>query len=304
MSVNVVWSETSLDADNRSHYAIATLVNHAFDRAELGCIHRNGFHQLPPDADGAIVVIHGEHEVRKAAQVLENINRLKWAVSIVIGDDWSVFPTEYLRGSRRKVWQQMPIPGVHDWVDRKLICGYAHDTENWLAHYEEQKRYRTLDWFFAGQINHPGRKQCVTQLKMIPCGFLHESPAFWSGLSRAEYFQKLASCKIAPCPSGAATPDTIRLAEALEAGCVPIAEDKWPPTFPRKNFSPGKTGYWRYVLGEEPPFPILNEWHQLPPIYDQVMCEWPENQRRLQSWWADYKQKMWRWLTEDVNAVR
>jgi hypothetical protein len=303
--LNCVWSETSLDPDSRSHYAIATLVNNALDRAELGFIHRNGFKQLPADADGAVVIIHGEHQVSQVDEVMDGINRLKWSVIIVIGDDMAQFPSDKLLDPRRKVWLQMPVPRQHDRIDRKLICGYPHDAPAYIALCEKELRDKPLNWFYSGQVNHLNRRQCVAQLKMMPAGsgFLNESPGFWSGLPRDEYYRKLASCKVAPCPTGAATPDTLRLGEALEAGCVPIVEDRWPPGFPRKG-QPGLTGYWRYVLGEEPPFPTLVNWADFPALYEKALSGWPSNRDQLQEWWRGYKQKMWAWLKEDVDTAR
>lgn len=301
--MNCVWSETSLDPDNRSHYAIATLVNNALDRAELGFIHRNGFKELPNTGEGAVVIVHGEHEAPRAEEVIRNILALPWAVVIIIGDDMAQFPADRLLGSRRKVWVQMAVPGRHDNVSRKIICGYPHDAPAFLAHCEKEKRERPLDWFYSGQVNHLNRRQCILQLRMIHRGLLVESPGFWQGLPRDEYYRKLSSCKVAPCPTGAATPDTLRFAEALEAGCVPIVEDKWPPGFPRGG-RPGMTGYWKYVLGEEPPFPVLTNWSDFPMLFDNALREWPINRDRLQEWWVGYKGKMARWLEEDVNSVR
>jgi len=299
--INCVWSENPISADNRSWYGLSTLINNAMDKAELGLVHRNGFKQLPPDADGAVVVIHGGHQVSEAAQLFNQINRLSWSVTIVIGDEEGAFPTQGLVGPRRRLWVQMPIPGVHDHATRKIICGYPHDTPIFLIHCEKELREKPLGWFYAGQVNHQWRRECVTQLKMMNQGFLLESPGFWSGLERGEYYKKFASCKVAPCPAGACTPDTLRVAEALEAGCVPVVEDRWPPFFPRRGHK--ETSFWRYVLGEEPPFPTIVHWSDFPMAYDQALRDWPGNRDKLQDWWKGYKERMKNWLEEDVNAV-
>jgi len=282
---------------------MATLVNNSLDKAELGFVHRNGFKQLPADVDGAVVIIHGSHQLTDVDAVVGDIVRLKWSVSIVICDEEGVFPINRLTGLRRKVWIQMPIPKVHDIADRRLICGYPNDAPVYLQHCQKEMKERPLNWFYSGQVNHQRRRECIAQLKMTNHGFLFESPTFWGGLPRDEYYQKLASCKVAPCPSGAATPDTFRVWESLEAGCVPVVEDKWPPFFPRLG-GYGQTGYWKLVLGEDPPFPVLTDWRDWPALIDQSLRDWPVNRDRLQEWWKGYKAKMTRWLEEDVNAVR
>jgi len=304
--LNAVWSEGSLDADDRSHYALCTLVNLTLDQAEgLGFVHRNGWDKMPADADGAVVLVHGGHQLATARDVISRVEKLGWAVTIVFGDEEGLFPTAPLKGPRHKVWVQMPVPGVHDHADRRLICGYPHDCPAYLLQCEKEKRpgERPLNWAYIGQVNNENRRRCVAQLKMTNHGFLHEAPRFWSGgIERDEYYRKLASCKVAPCPTGAATPDTLRVAEALEAGCVPIVEDRWPPGRPRGSSM--KTGYWNYVLQETPPFPMLTDWQEWPRLLDNVLHDWPHNRNLISVWWHGYKQRMCRWLEEDVRAVR
>ena len=300
MSLSCVWSETSLDPDSRSHYGIATLLNNALDRAELGFIHRNGFKELPPDTQGAVVIIHGTHEASTANQVVNNIDRLTWSVVIVIGDEAAIFPTDRLYRPRRKVWIQMPVPVRHDIADRRLICGYPHDAPAFLEHYKGLPR--PYDWSFAGQVNHPHRRQCVEVLRAMHNGYLFESPTFWNGIPRDEYYKVLAQSKVVACPPGAATPDTLRVAEALEAGCIPVADDRWPPGFPR-NGAVGMMGYWRYVLGEEPPFPLIRDWRDFPAIVAQQLVGGTEKADRIQSWWQGYKGRMREWLRDDVTSV-
>jgi hypothetical protein len=47
------------------------------------------------------------------------------------------------------------------------------------------------------------------------------------------YYRQMADAKVAPAPSGPETPDSFRLFEALESGCVPIADTR----VPKNNFS-------------------------------------------------------------------
>jgi len=301
--INCVWSETSLDADNRSHYAIATLVNNALDRAELGFVHRNGFKQLPSDADGAVVIVHGEHQVNKSQELFNDLTRLKWAVVIVIGDDGALFPSEFIHGclpkGRCKLWLQMAVPQRHHFIDRRIICGFPHDAPAFLGH--ELGKDRIYEWSYAGQVNHRWRRECVNVLRNLPKGYLYESPGFWNGIPRDQYYRVMAQSKIVACPAGACTPDTLRMAEALEAGCVPIVEDRWPPNFPR-GASGVTTGYWRWVLGEQPPFPIITDWSQFPSMLAEHLVDWENRALRLKFWWHMYKEKQWRWLEEDVRT--
>lgn len=300
--LNCVWSETSLDADNRSHYGIATLVNNALDRAELGFVHRNGFAQLSADAAGAVVIVHGEHQARAFQRTVDDVNRLGWAVVIVIGDDAALFPLERFDRNRRKFWVQMAVPGRHDWADRKLICGFPHDAPAFLEHCKDLPRRYV--WSFSGQVNHAWRRECLAQLQTMPDGFVMQTPGFWQGLDRAEYYKLLAESKFVVCPSGACTPDTLRVAEALEAGAIPVADDRFPPGYPRRA-QPGyvTTGYWRYALGVEPPFPTLTNWAEFSGVLDEWSRDYELRRHNLQAWWQGYKKQMSRWLEDDVHEL-
>lgn len=293
--IDVVWSENPISDDNRSWYATSTLLNLTLDRAEVGFVHRNGFKELPADSPGAVVIIHGEHQRAEWPVLREQVARLGWALIVIIGDEPGVFPSQHMRGNRRKIWIQFPVPGRHDYADHYLMCSYPPDcTAHLLAYKDSPRQY---DWSFAGQVQNPNRARCVVQLKMLHCGYLYTSERFWHGLPRDEYYKIMAATKIVACPTGSCTPDTIRVAEALEFGCVPVAEDSWADHFRRPP------GYWKYVLGEEPPFPTVTQWDQFPVILDRELKAWPDNANRLQVWWAEYKRRMCSWLIDDLRSV-
>ncbi len=291
--INCVWAEGSLEADNRSRYATNTLLNNALDKSEVGFVHRNGFAELSGGASGAVVVIHGEHQKDQVTELADRVARLDWALTIVMGDEPRVFPSQRFTGPRRKVWRQYPIPGRHDHEDRRLIAGYPSDCPAHLFHLKGEMRRKPLDFSFMGQVANSSRRACVAQLRGLPNGHVYESPGFWQGLPREEYYRIMAESKIVACPAGGAFPESLRLGEGLEAGCVPIVED----------YRFNGVSYWRHVLGEEPPFPVLLNWSEFPQLLNQTLSGWPANRDRLQVWWAEYKKRMCGWLVEDLNAI-
>jgi hypothetical protein len=266
-----------------------------------GFTHHSTFAECPAGAKGAVIVVHGGNQQGRSAQVLVDADTLKWAVVIVMCDDESAFNTKLLLSPKRKLWQQMPIPGKHDFCDRFLICGYPHDAKMEIAKARalyEGTVQKDLDWFFAGQITHSRRHHCCHFLEAMPRGILVKTEGFYQGLPHDEYFRNMVRCKVVPCPAGPVTPDTIRLAEALEAGCVPIADNK------PGNRSDYPSGYWPFVLKQTPPFHILNEWSLLPETMRSELARWDERNRELQIWWQNYKASMYDWLREDIATLR
>ena len=103
------------------------------------------------------------------------------------------------------------------------------------------------------------REECVSQLRHLQNGRLLETQQFYSGMEHKEYFVTLGQAKVIPCPSGPVCSDTFRLAEALEAGCIPIIDERpgWKDNHPR--------GFWNMVFPQGFPFPLLQNWNELPP---------------------------------------
>src|SRR3989304_52293 len=144
----------------------------------------------------------------------------------------------------------------HKSVDGFLGDGWPPDAPELIK--EAGLGDKSIDWFFAGQITHIRRQQCKKVLDSIKkdkryIGHLVETEKFTEGLPHKEYYNYMASAKVAPCPAGPETPDTFRFYEALEAGCVPIADDKT-----RKDEK--RTNYWRKRFRQERRLPVISGW--------------------------------------------
>ena len=261
-------------------------------------MHYSTMSQLPTDAQHAIIVVNGGHEQGLERTIWTELNRLQWSVVIVIGDEESKFQTKDLQGPNRKIWQQNPTPKIHAFADRFLICGYPSNTQKIMTLYDRTSNVRPFDWFFAGQVTHARRHQCTRVLAGIPNGVLRATKHFFAqDLTQTDYYGTMVKAKIVPCPGGPCTPDTFRLAEALEAGCLPIADDQ-----PGLRGYP--TGYWENVFGERPPFPIIRDWSTLPDVMRQELKQWPHNRNRAFEWWQNYRSRMHQWLRDDIQELQ
>ena len=295
--IPVIWHEGVLSWEKRSRYGMSTLLNEMFDNTrEFEFIHCSTMADLPQNAAEAIVVIHGEHEFNRVDQIEQDLNRLGRSIVVLACDEPGIFPAARIIRPNRKLWIQTPNPHL-PYGDRFMICGYPHDIHMHLANMDAQSADRPLDWFFAGQVTHGRRQMCMAQLRGMSGGRLFETPGFWQGMPRDIYYKNMTLAKVVPCPSGPATPDSMRVAEALEAGCVPIVD----ALCSRGNYP---LGYWDTVLKQKPPFRLIEDWTTLPQVMAEELAKWPANRDTLVQWWLAYKNSMCDWLREDVKALR
>lgn len=244
---------------------------------------------------GAIVIVNGRTHTRDTEAINTDIAHLKWCLFIDTGDEEALFPWRDVHHPLMRVWVMLPRMNQHDDVSFHIPNGYRPQTKELLdmMPIPDEREY---DFFFAGQVTHARREQCVEAARELSNGVIIETHSFGeAAITYPEYLSYLTHSKIALCPSGPETPDTFRVWEALEAGCVPIVDQ-----FATNNQSPG---FWQYLLKENPPFPIVSYWDKLPELLPELLKEYPENANRCFAWWQQYKRKLKFRLEDDVKEL-
>lgn len=140
----------------------------------------------------------------------------------------------------------------------------------WLKHYLSlSKEYLT----FSKKV--PSCKENI---------YLLSSKGFSHGYNVGLYSATMEDSIFSPCPAGN-SPETIRLYDALECGCIPITLNH---EFITSKEALGAIG--------QPPFPILSTWDELPEFLEQKKIALASNsseiealQRDCITWWQDYK---------------
>lgn len=275
-----------------------------FDHSMWRPVAAHYFEDRPPeDGEGAVVIVPGRYHDRPGdiTALNEALRPLPWCLLIVTSDEANQFPVEFVSHPRMKVWVQTPNPARGAHRDAfPFGVGYAPQTRHMLAtEGAPQAELRPLDAWFAGQVTHLRRSQCIDGLRNCwdhEVDFI-ETEGFTQGVDHETYARLLASCKVAPCPSGPITPDTFRLWEALEAGCVPLADAFAPADNTRE-------GYWDWVAPGAP-FPQVHRWSELPEMLRQVVDHdnWPAVANRVGAWWEGYKRDLAYRLRDDVSAL-
>jgi hypothetical protein len=265
------------------------MLNECFDLME--CTHWSGWAVMPTDISGAIVVVHGGNEHEHAEAINGLIQPLKWVIFVVIGDEAAQFDHSLINHPNIRRWTQNPKPGVTPKADRYLICGYPNDCREELRQIGTIQK--TFDWFFAGQMSHARRHAMGAALDDCGNGLIIPTAGFGQGVNHSTYYRYMAKAKIVPCPSGPETADSYRMAEALEAGAVPILD---------ACALDGRLGYWELVFGKHS-FPVIEDWATLPSVMDAVLHDYDRYQRLTQYEWKRYKVAMRNWLAQDLIKV-
>jgi hypothetical protein len=135
-------------------------------------------------------------------------------------------------------------------------------------------------------------KNCHPHLNLLG------SSGFSNGYNVGLYSAIMEDSIFAPCPAGN-SPETIRLYDALESGCIPISLDH---EFIKSTNALSAIG--------TPPFKILNNWNELPEflIESQKKLEAnPEIFNHLQSecilWWDCYKKYLMKNIKNEISNL-
>lgn len=256
-----------------------------WDQALLEDIFKDSRFTHDMESEGSIYVVSGEYT--NAKEVNEIIKKWKWVILIVTSDEQSRFAVEKIRHPNIRVWIMYPKQGRHDDYDR-LPLGYTPHTRENLELVDKD-----LDFFFSGQVTHKRREECVKHLSNVENGLVCETEGFTQGLEPKEYIGYMNRAKTAPAPSGPVCADSFRCYEALEAGAVPIADNR---------SLAGDRNYFKYLF-ENPAFPTLDHYQSLPGYIEDQVKEYPAKNNRVQAWWLRYKKQLKQRIIDQVTEL-
>lgn len=275
------------------------LVKSIFD--DLGYDYSQDYDHFDYGMMAGIVVIPARHHIGMEERINAELAKLPKVKLILIGDEEGGFDVDKISHNDIEIFVQNPNPEQHDKYKR-IGTGFP---KHMLENLPTELPKKDLDFFFAGQSTYHApelrppmnvnyrRQEMAEQLEKLPKGKLVRSKGFTQGVEPKDYYADMARAKVAPCPSGPELPDTFRLFEALELGCVPIV-DEVVHKFGRepKEYD----GYWEWFFGEVPPFPIIKNYVGLPDAVKFGVDNYPDLNNKVQAWW--YQQK-WK-LKEDL----
>lgn len=242
--------------------------------------HTVGIENCAPTENIGILMIPGRHSLEHYDDLNRCAEKFKKVVFFIYGDEEGCLHSDWLKHPDKRIWWAMPPFAHKQAVDVPLVNGWTTNGPEMIAKARANFPNRIYDWSFYGQMTHIRRVQCVDALQEVPNGELLITPGFTQGVPQEKYFEIMVQSKFVPCPSGPCTPDSFRFAEALEAGCVPIADNLIQHTW----FPPG---YWDYIFGDGPkPFRVVENWRELPQIIESNLPYWKDIAQNCSVWWS------------------
>ena len=242
-----------------------------------------------PNTDEPIcLVIPGRYWHERTAEISAALARYPRVTAFRVGDEEDLFDISNVEHPDIRWWVQTPHP-TRDYPPGTRFLGVG-----WTPHFTDlpaDPPDKDADLVLAGQLTHERRAAAFAGAERVECGIkvIYPTGGFTQGMPPDEYRDLMLRAKVAPCPSGAASPDSFRVWEALEAHCVPIVDDI-SPVHPA-------AGFWTKVLPDAP-FPILVSWPKLHRIAHPILDDWPHSANQIIAWWTRQKH---RWRAELVD---
>lgn len=295
--IPVVWLNFNEDAPNRGYWDQGMLEDLFAGRLwrTPGWPGFGHYDAIPDGCDGAVVVLPGRQNAALFDRVQSEIQKLNWVLLIVTGDEENEFPLERISHRNMRKWCMSPNPGRNPGCSNYLGSGYPPGMREFLSTHPQE---RQLDWFFSGQVTHRRRTDCVDAIRGVPAGGLVETEGFTQGLAQEDYWRSMAGARVAPCPGGPVSPDSFRLFEALEAGCVPLADAY------SGKMAVGDPAFWATVFGTEAlPFPVVADWADAAGLIAETNKAWLATSARVGAWWMAYKRRLAALLVRDVGRI-
>lgn len=260
------------------------LLKEVFDKYEVDQIKVTSI----PKADRGFVVVPGPQNLGHEEDVNIEIQNLSRLILFITGDEEGKFDITKINHPNSEIWIQYPHE-KHGEYNKMPIGVPQHLKENLPP-------YKTKDYdvYFGGQITHQRRRELAEVMPKLKNSLYGPTKGFSQGDKPKEYYLKLASAKIAPCPSGAAVIDTFRFFEAIELLTLPIAD-----TIDPKGI---ETKFYTKMFGLPLKFNEVSSWSEIEKLIPTLLNRYPENLHQVVSWWIRYKRDLGIKIMRQINA--
>ena len=148
---------------------------------------------------------------------------------------------------------------------------------------------RKYKWSFIGTPHKSSRHDLLFQLSDIGPSFYYKTNKFNEKIIEVNKMSEiLSSTEFIPCPNGFVHPETYRLYEALECGCIPIVENAYK--------------YYDRLFPKNP-FLKIDKWIEARPVVKEWKVEQiKEKQEECKTWWNEYKKQLQEFVKNKISS--
>jgi len=203
---------------------------------------------------------------------------------IHLGDESGAYDSSLIYNKFNYVWRAFCSNRYFN--NKKVSClpiGYKSGTL-----FKKEIVERKYKWAFLGTPHKSSRHDLLFQLSDIKPSFSHKTKKFNNKILEVSKMNEiLTSTEFIPCPNGFVHPETYRLYEALECGCIPIVENAYKyydRLFPNNPFI--KVDRWIEAK------PVIRGWGD-----DQIKQKLEE----CRTWWSQYKNQLQEFIINKIN---
>ena len=260
------------------------LIKEIFDKYEINQIKVTKI----PEVDKAFVVIPGPQTAGNEDRLSKELSKISRVVLFINGDENARFDVDKISHPNIEIWIQYPHK-KHAAYNKMPIGVPQHLRDN-SPEYKEKE----YDVYFGGQITHQRRVELSHVMPTLKNSLYGPTAGFSQGDKPKDYYAKLASAKIAPCPSGAAVIDTFRFFESIELLTLPVADTINPKGI--------QTDFYKNMFGVNVPFNYVSNWNELNKLVPKLLDQYPNNMHQVVCWWIKQKRDLGIKIMRQINA--
>lgn len=263
-----------------------------------GALYPHGLNIRPvtgyPNSDGCILTIPGKFWADHTETISEILASYEWVLTFRCSDEEDWFDIHKVEHSNLKWWVQYPRTDRDYGTARLIGAGYPPHFNKLPA----KTPTKDLDVVLSAQCTQTRRTKAFEAIERFQTNttLIQRTEGFTQGLPPTEYTAAMVRAKIAPAPSGAVTPDSFRLYEALQAHAIPIADDV-SPLEPYDS-----RGFWRRMFPDAP-FQTYENAEDLGALVEDELRDWPWCANRATAWWIREKRSMALHLRDDLKEL-
>ena len=260
------------------------LIKEIFDKYEINQIKVTKI----PESDRAFVVIPGPQTAGNENRLSRELSKISRVVLFINGDESARFDVDKINHPNIEIWIQYPHK-KHAAYNKMPIGVPQHLKDNYPEYKEKE-----YDVYFGGQITHQRRVELSHVMPTLNNSLYGPTEGFSQGDKPKDYYAKLASAKIAPCPSGAAVIDTFRFFESIELLTLPVADTINPKGI--------QTDFYKEMFGINVPFNYISNWNELNKLVPKLLDQYPNNMHQVVCWWIKQKRDLGIKIMRQINA--